>query len=134
MTEQAAPSNKAMLWGGRVLSAIPTLMLLSSAIMKFLHKPEMVQGFVGKFGYPENTLTVLGVVELLSTLLYVIPQTSVLGAVLLTGYLGGAVATHVRVGDPFVAPFLVGVLVWAGLFLRDARIRALLPLRRPTGG
>ena len=73
-------------------------------------------------------------VELLSTLLYVIPQTSVLGAVILTGYLGGAVATHVRVGDVFVAPLGLGVLVWAGLFLRDARIRALLPLRRPAGG
>ncbi len=130
----AEPTSKAMQWGGRVLTAIPTFMLLMSATMKFMHKPEMVEGFVKKFGYQESALPVLAVVELLCTVLYVIPQTSVLGAVLLTGYLGGAVATHVRVGDAFIAPLILGMVVWGGLFLRDARIRALLPLRRPAGG
>jgi len=133
MTQQAEPTNKAMKWGGLVVSALPVLMLVTSATMKFLHKPEMVGMFTGKFGYPEATLPILAVVELLCTLLYAIPQTSVLGAILLTGYLGGAVATHVRVGDPFFAPLALGVLVWAGLFLRDARLRSLLPLRRPIG-
>nr|AYM54137.1 hypothetical protein [Chondromyces catenulatus] len=124
------PPSKAQLWGGRVASALPVLALLMSATMKFSHKPDMVAGFVGKFGYPESTITPIAVVELLCTILYVIPQTSVLGAVLLTGYLGGAVATHVRVQDAFIAPVALGVLLWAGLFLRDTRLRALLPLRK----
>lgn len=134
MSEQAKPTSKVMPWAGRALSALPVLALLASATMKFLHKPDVVGMFVGKFGYSAELLPTLGVVELLCTLLYAIPQTSVLGAVLLTGYLGGAVATHVRVGDAFVAPLLLGVMVWAGLFLRDARLRALLPLHRPAGG
>ena len=128
MSSQAV--SKGQLWAGRVVSALPVLALLLSATMKFSHKPEMVAGFTGKFGYPEGVLTPLGIIELLSAILYAIPQTSVLGAVILTGYLGGATATHVRVGDPFFAPVILGVLVWAGLFLRDARLRALLPLRK----
>jgi hypothetical protein len=102
-----------------------------SAGMKLSHSAQLVPQFVDKFGYRESSLGTIGAVELLCTVLYAIPQTSVLGAVLLTGYLGGAVATHVRVGDPFVAPLVLGVLVWAGLFLRDARLRALLPRRLP---
>ena len=124
------PDSKAQLWGGRVVSALPVLGLVMSASMKLSHKADMVAGFTGKFGYPESSLTPIGVVEILCTILYAIPQTSVLGAVLLTGYLGGAVATHVRVGDPFVPPIVLGMLVWAGLFLRDTRVRALLPLRK----
>jgi fucose permease len=109
-------------------------MLLMSASMKLAHKPDAVAMFVGKFGYPEGMLTTLAVLELTCTLLYLVPRTAVLGAVLLTGYLGGAVATHVRVGDVFVAPLLVGVFVWVGLFLRDERVRALLPLRGEARG
>ena len=118
------------LWTGRVLSALPVLLLLLSASMKLSHPPAAVEMFVGKLGYPASMLTSLAVLELLCTIVYVVPRTAVLGAVLLTGYLGGAVATHVRVGDAFVVPLLLGVLVWAGLYLRDARIRALLPLRK----
>lgn len=84
----------------------------------------------GKFGYPPGSIAVLGAVELASALLFVIPRTSVLGAILVTGYLGGAVATHVRAGDGFIAPLLLGVVAWGGLFLRDGRLRALLPFRK----
>jgi hypothetical protein len=126
--------SKALVWGGRVVSALPVLVLVMSAAMKLRHDPEMVSHFVGTLGYPESTLRVIGGVELLCAILYAIPQTSVLGAVLVTGYLGGAIATHVRLGEPFVTPLILGVLVWAGLFLRDERVRALLPLRRLAQG
>ena len=102
-----------------------------SAYMKFAQPPDVAKGFE-HLGWPMNLAIALGIVELSCTVLYVIPQTSVLGAILLTGYLGGAVATHVRVGDPIpnvVTPIVLGVLVWLGLFLRDARLRVLLPLR-----
>jgi hypothetical protein len=127
-TLNTGPSKK-MLWAGRVISALPVLMLIMSGVMKLTRSAEVLKGFTG-FGYPESVIVPLGIVELVSTLLYVIPQTSVLGAILLTGYLGGATATHVRVGEAFIAPVILGVLVWLGLFLRDPRIRALIPLRR----
>ena len=127
----ATEPNKAMLWGGRVVSALPVLALLMSGSMKLMHKPELVAGFTTHFGYPEATMTPIGIVEILCAILYAVPQTSVLGAVLLTGYLGGATASHVRVSEAFVTPVLMGIMVWAGLFLRDPRIRALLPLRKP---
>jgi hypothetical protein len=116
-----------MRWTGRVLSALPVLMLLLSASMKLSHAPGFVEQWV-KFGYLERTATPLGIVEISCALLYAVPKTRVLGAILLTGYLGGAVATHVRVGDVFVMPLVLGIVVWAGLFLRDRRLRQLLPL------
>jgi hypothetical protein len=85
-----------------------------------------------KFGYPESMLTAVGLLEIACTIVYLIPRTAALGAVLLTAYLGGAVASHVRVSDPFVIPIVLGVFVWAGLYLRDARVRELLPLRKIT--
>lgn len=118
-----------VLWTGRVISALPVAMLLLSAAMKFIKPPQAVEG-MAKFGYPEHLLLALGIVELVCTLAYVLPPTAVLGAVLLTGYLGGAVATHVRVGDVWIMPVVIGVLLWVGLFLREPRVRALLPLRR----
>jgi Mn2+/Fe2+ NRAMP family transporter len=85
-----------------------------------------------KFGYPEQLILVLGIVEMCCAILYVIPRTSVIGAILMTGYLGGATATHVRLEDPaFIAPIIVGILVWLGLLLREPRLRPLLPLRSP---
>jgi hypothetical protein len=105
--------------------------MLFSAFLKFRAPPEVVEGFTGKFGYPPQTLTPLGVVELTCAVLYAIPQTAVLGAVLVTGYLGGAVATHVRVSDVWIPPAVLGVLAWVGLYLREPRLRELLPLRRP---
>jgi hypothetical protein len=117
-------------WAGRAASALVVLGLAASAAMKLQHSPELVGMFTGKLGYPESTLQWIAIVELLCAIVYAVPQTAVLGAILVTGYLGGAVATHVRVEDPFVAPLLLGVFAWLGLFLRDARLRALLPLAR----
>lgn len=129
--DQMAPVSKTSIWAGRILSALPVLMLLSSSIMKLMNHPIAVDGFA-KFGFPEGIAPKLGILELACTVIYVIPQTSVLGAILLTGYLGGAVVTHVRVGDPFsniITPVFLGALVWGGLFLRDKRLRALIPFR-----
>jgi len=120
--------SKKVLWAGRIMSALPVLLLLFSSVMKFVKPASVVEGFV-RLGYPESLAFGIGIVELACTVLYVIPQTSVLGAILLTGYLGGATATHVRIGEPFYMPIVLGMLVWAGLFLRDDRLRALLPLR-----
>jgi hypothetical protein len=121
-------SSTKMIWAGRVVSALPVLMLVFSATMKFIRSPEVVDGFT-HLGYQPNVILPLGIVELACTVLYIIPQTSVLGAILLSAYLGGATATHFRVGEPYFAPIITGVFVWFGLFLRDARIRALVPLR-----
>ena len=119
-----------MSWAGRAVSALPVLGLVMSAAMKLKQDPALVGTFTQHLGFQAGTLPVLGVVELLCVVLYAVPRTAVLGAVLLTGYLGGAIATHVRLGEAFTPPLLLGVLVWAGLFLRDARLRSLLPLRR----
>ena len=126
---QTRPVSKKALWAGYVMSAIPVLMLFFSAAMKFAKPPPVVEGFK-HLGLPENLVFGLGVLEVGCTLLYVIPRTSVLGAILLTGYLGGAVLAHLRVGDAFFGPVIFGVLIWGGLFLRDPRLRALIPLRR----
>jgi hypothetical protein len=121
--------SKAALWTGRVISTLPVLLLLMSAAMKFA-KPQPVMDGFRAMGWPERLALGLGILEIACTVLYVVPQTAVFGAVLLTGYLGGATATHVRIGEPFYTPILVGVLVWLGLFLRERRLRSLLPLRR----
>jgi len=118
-----------MLWAGRIISALPVLILVVSAVMKFVKPAALTEGFA-HLGYDTRLALGLGIVELSCTLLYVIPWTSVLGAVLLTGYFGGAIATHLRVGDQIFGPLVLGVLVWLGLFLREARLRALLPLRQ----
>ena len=126
---QLAPVSRKMIWTGRIISTLPVLALLFSATMKLMKPPDIVDGFK-HFGYPEELIRVLGIVELSCAVIYIIPRTSVLGAILMTGYLGGAVATHARVEDPhFIMPFLAGVLVWLGLLLREPRLRALLPLR-----
>jgi hypothetical protein len=100
--------------------------------MALSHSAEAVKGFTVQYGYPESAMTLIGLACLVSTILYLIPRTAVLGAVLLTGYLGGAVATHVHANEVpmFLAPVLFGVVIWGGLFFRDARIRALLPFRK----
>src|SRR6478735_11602721 len=119
------------LWAGRMMSGLPALFLLVDGIMKLFKPPIVVQATV-ELGYPESVIVGLGVTLLTSTLLYLIPPTSILGAILLTGYLGGAVATHVRVGGPvfnIVFAVIVGALLWGGLWLRDGRLREMLPLR-----
>lgn len=127
--EAAAPISKGMIWTGRVVSAIPVLLMVFSAVLKFLRPPQVIQGFVHA-GYPESQIVILGVLEFLSCVIYVIPRTAVLGAILMTGYLGGATATNVRIGDPsYIMTVVLGVMVWGGLFFREPRIRALIPLR-----
>lgn len=122
-------TSKFLVWGGYLVSALPVLGLVMSAYFKLTKAPELVEGFK-KFGYPIDVAVPLGIVELVCTALYAIPQTAVLGAILLTGYLGGATATHVRLMEDFSAPIIMGVMIWLGLFMRDARIRALVPWRR----
>jgi hypothetical protein len=131
--------SRGTLWAGRIISALPVAGLLFSAFGKLRGQAEVVQIFSGHFGYPPQTLGTIGVAELSCAVLYAIPQTSVLGAVLMTGYLGGAVATHVRVSETtWVVAAVLGALAWLGLYLRDPRLRELLPLRRlpssRTGG
>jgi DoxX-like family len=130
---QSAPLSKGRLWTGRIMSALPALFLLVDGIGKLIKPAPVVEGTV-QLGYPESVLLGLGIVLLTCTVLYVIPPTAILGAILLTGYLGGAVATHVRVGSPLFShilfPVYLAVLIWGGLYLHDERLRALIPLRR----
>lgn len=121
--------SKKQLWAGRILSAVPVLMLIFSAVMKLM-KPEAVVKEFLRLGYLESHAVALGILELACTIVYVIPRTAVLGAIMLTGYLGGAVATHLRIGDPFIPPVLFGILLWLGLWLRDGRLRGILPLTK----
>ena len=127
-----APVSKGALWGGRVASALPVLMLVMSGGMKLSHSAQVVEPFTTKFGFAESSLTPIGLLELTCVVVYLVPRTAVLGAILLTGYLGGAVVTHLRIGEPFFAPVILGILAWVGIFLRDERLRALLPLRKPA--
>lgn len=120
---------KVTLWIGRVLSALPVFLLLFSATMKLIKPPGFAEG-MAQMGLPAHLATPLGLVELTCTVLYLVPRTAVLGAILLTGYMGGAICTHVRVGDPFIIQSLLGVLIWLGLYFREPRLRELIPLRR----
>src|SRR6266700_3290451 len=118
------------LWAGRIISALAALLLLASGMMKLLKLTAVIVG-MAHYGYPEHLILYIGVLEVGCTIVYLIPRTAILGAVLMTAYLGGATATNVRVGDPsFIGPVLAGVLVWAGLYLRDKRLSELIPLRR----
>ena len=128
---QTAPVSKKMLWTGRIISALPALFLLLDGVMKLIKPAPVVEATV-RLGYPESVLFGLGIVLTACTVLYLIPRTSILGEILLTGYLGGAVATHLRVGEglfPVSFPIIMGALVWGGLWLRDERLRTLIPLR-----
>jgi hypothetical protein len=127
VSQPATVSNKA-LWSGRILSAVAALFLVMDGLMKLLKAQVAVEGTT-QLGYPESVVFGIGAILLVCTLLYAIPRTAVLGAILLTGYLGGAVATQVRVGNPLFShllfPVYFGVIVWGGLFLRDRRLREL---------
>jgi hypothetical protein len=123
-----APVSK-LVWVGRVISALMTLFMLFDAGLKIFKVPAAVEGTV-RLGYSDGLLLPIGLAALVCVLLYAIPRTAVLGAILLTGYLGGATATQVRVHDPwFIFPVFLGALVWAGLYFRDVRVRGLIPLR-----
>ena len=125
-----SPVSRKVLWAGWLLSVLPVLMLTMSGVMKIAKPPDVVEGFT-HLGWPVSLALALSVVELGSAALYVVPRTAVLGAILLTGYLGGAIATHVRIGEhsQIAIPIALGVMIWLGLYLRDVRLRALLPLR-----
>ena len=123
--------SKGRLWAGRIPGGLPALFLIFDAVMKFI-KPAPVVETTVKLGYAESVILPLGAVLLICTVLYLIPPTAVLGAILLTGYLGGAVATHVRAAEgafPVVFPVVFGILLWGGLWLRDTRLQKLIPLR-----
>lgn len=128
-----SPVSKSALWTGRVLSGIAVLFLAFDASLKLFLASAAVEGTT-QLGYQANVLFPLGVVQLICLILYLFPRTSVLGAVLWTGYLGGAIATHVRLANPWLThilfPTYVAALLWGGLWLRDTRLRALLPFVR----
>jgi DoxX-like family len=121
--------SKGALWTGRIISALIILFMLFDSGAKIVRFAPYVEGTV-KAGYADNLVMPLGVVGLISTLLYAIPQTSVLGAILLAAYFGGATATHVRLGQPFWFPIIFGILTWFALYLRETRLRELVPWRK----
>lgn len=116
---------------GWILTVLPMPLLAMSAFFKIAQPEGFIENWT-KGGYPANTALPIGLVELGCAILYLFPNTAVLGAILLTGYLGGAVATHVRAGDPswqVAIPVVIGVIVWLGIYFRDARLRAIAPFR-----
>ena len=128
---QSAPVSKKRLWTGRIIRAVVVLFLLFDGVMKFIKPAPVVEAFA-HLGWPISLAAGLGIILLASTVIYAIPSTSFLGAILLTGYLGGAVATHLRIGDPLfdtLFPIIFGVLIWIAIFLRDDRLRTLLTVR-----
>ena len=130
MSLDQAPVSKGTVWAGRVASALPVLFLLIDGGAK-LFKPAPVIEATTQLGYSESTIVPIGIVLIVCTILYLIPKTSVLGAILVTGFLGGAVATHVRAGTgafPVVFPVILGGLLWLGLYLRNPSLRPLVPL------
>jgi hypothetical protein len=129
MESPTPPVSKKMLWTGRIMSTLPVLLLLFSAATKFSTAPQITEGFA-KMGWSMNLAAILGILEIACTVIYLVPRTAILGAILLTGYLGGAIATSVRIGESWYIQLALGVLLWGGLYLRDSRLRALIPLRR----
>jgi len=122
-----AASGK-VVWVGRVISVLLSLLFAMSAFMKLKGGAEVMQG-MAHLGLPESLIMPLAILEISCVVIYLIPATSVLGAILLTGYIGGAICTHWRVGDPFFIQIALGIFVWLGLYLRENRLKALIPLR-----
>lgn len=133
LAQSTSSSGRKALWTGRILSGLGFLFMLFDAGGKLLKPDAVVKGTMA-LGYPEQTITLMGVLLVICLVLFAVPRTSVLGALLFTGYLGGAVASNVRVGNPLFShdlfPVYVATFLWLGLWLRDARVRAVLPLRR----
>lgn len=119
-----------MTLAGRILSGLFVVMLVGSAFGKLTSQPQVVEMLTQKLGFQASTVPVLGVLELTCALLFAVPQTAVLGAVLITGYFGGATAAHVRISDAFVTPLVLGAIGWTALLLREPSLRALFPFRR----
>jgi hypothetical protein len=126
------PESDARLWTGRILLAVPVLFLVFDSVIKLMRITPVLDSF-NQLGYPGSLSFAIGILESVCLIVLLVPRTSILGAILLTGYLGGAVATHVRVGSPLAShvlfPVYVALLIWAALFLREGRLRALVPLR-----
>lgn len=126
----SSPASKTTLWIGRVMSALPVLLVLFSGVMKLMKSAAVIEGF-SRTGVPERLIIPVGIIETICVIVYVIPQTAVLGAILMTGLLGGATITTLRIGDPtYPVPVILGMLAWGGLFLRDIRLRELIPQRK----
>lgn len=123
-----ATSGK-MVWTGRVIASLVALLFLFSAFMKIKGGPEVAEG-LRYLGLPESMLLPLAILEASCVVIYLVPPTAVVGAILLTGYIGGAICTHWRVGDPVYLHILLGILVWLALYIRESRLWAVLPLRR----
>lgn len=124
--ETIAPSKAARITGW-IMTILPALLFTFSGVMKFSSSPDIAKGFE-HLQLPLAWATGLGMLELTCTLVYLIPRTAVIGAILLTGYLGGAMLTHLRVGEPPVMHVIMGVVLWGGVWLRDPRLRVLIPL------
>jgi hypothetical protein len=118
-----------IVWTGRVITGLVSLLFLFSAAMKFMGGAEVKEGMT-HLGLPESMIIPLGILEAACTVIYLIPATSVLGAILLAGYIGGAICTHWRVGDPFLPQVAIGLVIWLGLYLREPRLKALIPIRK----
>ncbi|MEO8587561.1 MAG: DoxX family protein [Acidobacteriota bacterium] len=121
--------NGKAVWAGRVLSALVCLLFLFSAFVKLKGGPDLEKGFA-HLGLPGSMAVPLAILEIACVAAYLIPATAVLGAVLLTGYVGGAICTHWRVGDPFIIHIVLGIFVWLGLYLREPVLKSLIPLGR----
>jgi hypothetical protein len=127
----AFPATSKTHWTGRVMSATVAVFLLFDSLIKIAEVRPALEA-TSRLGYPPSLVFGLGLVELVCTVVYILPRTAVVGAILLTAYLGGATASHVRAGDPFVVPIVFGVVIWVGLFLRHEGVRALLLGDRPS--
>ena len=128
---QAGPVSKGRLWTGRIITAVVVLFLLFDSITKVMKVRAVIEASA-QLGYPANTIFTIGIILLVCTAFYVIPQTAVLGAILLTGYLGGAVAANLRIGSAIFNtffPIVFAALAWTGIFLRESRLGALIPFR-----
>jgi hypothetical protein len=122
-------SRNATVWTGRVISTLVTLVFVMSSAMKLRGGPEVTEG-IAHLGLSETMVLPLAVLEMTCAIIYAIPLTAVLGAILLAGYMGGAICTHWRVGDPFFLQIVIGLLAWLGLYLREPRLKDLIPLRK----
>lgn len=125
-----AIASTKVVWVGRVISVLASLVFLLSAFLKLKDGPEVMKGFA-HLGVPTSMMMPLSILEISCVVIYLIPATSVVGAILLTGYVGGTICTHWRVGDPFYVQIVLGIIIWLGLYLRESRLKGLIPLRTP---
>jgi hypothetical protein len=127
--KSAAPPTNTILWAGRVISGFSVTLFVATGLFPFINSSAIARG-MSHFGYSEDVGKLLGILEILCTGLYVYPRTAVLGAIFLTGYLGAATCSHVRIGEPATVPLLVAAFVWLGIYLREPRLRAIAPVRK----